>query len=97
MSKARILAALYNHAKPLGHGWMHYNPTPMTEREAEDLLRWEKTPYFDYHRGRLMKILITDHPEDLDGRLYERDNGVGSVMEALTCPGCNRCQTEDSK
>lgn len=92
MSKAKILAALYNHAKVLGMGRLHYDPTPMTEAVASDVLQQRGDyHYFDYHRGRVMKILITDRPEDLDTYLYERDNGPGSVMEAITCPGCSKC------
>ena len=37
-SKAAILAALYNASKPLGLGFMHYDPTPMTETEAEEII-----------------------------------------------------------
>lgn len=92
MSKAKILAALYNHARVLGMGAMHYDPTPMTEEVALNLLQQRQDyHYFDYHRGRVMKILITDRAEDLDVYLYERDNGPGSVMNALTCPGCHKC------
>ena len=37
-NKAAILAALYNASKPLGLGHMHYDPTPMTEEDVEQLI-----------------------------------------------------------
>lgn len=95
MERWEILARLYNHAKPLGLGFLYYDPTPMSEVIAKGLLkaydRLPEQPYWpDYLKGRLMKIKITEI-DKLDGRSYEIDNGVGSVMEALTCPGCSCC------
>lgn len=31
ISKGRVLAELYNASRPLGLGFLHYVPTPMTE------------------------------------------------------------------
>ena len=49
-----VLAALYNNSKPLGMGFHHYNPEPMTAEQAAEEL--ESTNYFDYLHGRVMKV-----------------------------------------
>ena len=79
LNKAEVLAALYNASKPLGMGFLHYNPTPMTTEEAEVLL--ESRTYFDYLNGRVMKIDLSD--DELDPWLYDRDNGQGAALRAI--------------
>ena len=78
-NKAKILAALYNASKPQGMGFFHYTPEDMTEEEAAALL--EDQDYFDYLKGRVMKIYLGDN--ELDLRLYNRDNGPGAGEKAL--------------
>lgn len=77
--KAAVLAALYNNSKPLGMGFLHYTPEDMSVEEARELLK--KDDYFDYLKGRVMKVdLSTD---ELNPRLYDRDNGNGTAHQAL--------------
>lgn len=38
LDKAAVLAALYNASRPQGMGFMHYDPTPMTVKEASKIL-----------------------------------------------------------
>lgn len=78
-NKAAILAALYNASKPLGMGFMHYDPTPMTEQEAEELLKSQT--YFDYHKGRVMKVDLSK--DELWTAMYNRDNGEGKAEEII--------------
>ncbi len=80
MNKAEVLAALYNNSKPLGMGYLHYDPTPMTKEEAEEMLK-EQT-FFDYVKGRLMKINMDG--DILSTRSYDRDNGEGTARRALS-------------
>lgn len=79
VSKAKVLAALYNNSQPLGMGFLQFDPTPMTEQEAEELL--EKYTYFDYVKGRVMKIDLSG--DTLSTWLYDRDNGPGAALAAL--------------
>lgn len=79
MKKTEVLRALYNAAKPQGMGFLHYTPEPMTEEEAEALLA--KGDYFDYVKGRVMKVSLRDNTLDTD--LYDRDNGYGAGGRAL--------------
>lgn len=78
--KAKVLASLYNNAKPLGLGIRQYDPKPMTEEEASELLK-EQT-YFDYLKGRIMKVDLSG--DSLETYLYNRDNGEGSAEAILT-------------
>lgn len=79
MDKAIILAALYNASKPQGMGFLHYDPTPMSIEEAQKLLKEET--YFDYLKGRVMKIDLSG--DTLNTRGYDRDNGDGAAEKAI--------------
>jgi hypothetical protein len=81
LSPAKVLAGLYNASRPQGMGFLHYDPTPMTEVEAADLLT--RGDYFDYLKGRVMKIRIPETGE-IEGRLYDRDNGDGACEAVIT-------------
>lgn len=91
LDKAEVLVALYNRAKPLGMGMLHYDPTPMNIGEAQSIImngssidyptkKPQKT-YFDYLKGRVMKVNIAD--DLLDVWAYDRDNGQGAAYAAL--------------
>ena len=79
MDKAVILAALYNASKPQGMGFLQYNPRPMSIEEARELL--EEGTYFDYLKGRVMKIDLSG--DTLETRSYDRDNGDGAAEKAI--------------
>ena len=80
LNKADVLAALYNNSRPLGMGFLQSDPQPMKAEEAQELLDSGQT-YFDYLKGRVMKIdLKTDQ---LYPGLYDRDNGEGSVKRVI--------------
>ena len=80
IDKAKILAELYNNAQPLGLGFLHYNPTPMTKEDAQKILDAGYT-YFDYLKGRVMKIDLSE--DDMRTDLYNRDNGHGKAEEII--------------
>ncbi|WP_334158533.1 hypothetical protein [Achromobacter insolitus] len=77
--KPAVLAALYNASQPLGMGFLQYDPTPMTEEEAEHLLKHQQC--FDYLKGRVMKIDLRGDTLDTWG--YDRDNGQGAAERAI--------------
>lgn len=88
--KAAVLAALYNRAQPLGRGFEHYDPTPMTVEDAKAVLGdldWGNLfPrrgqfQFDYLKGRVMKVNIES--DEFNESLYDRDNGPGAAAEAI--------------
>jgi len=80
MNKAEVLAKLYNNSKPQGIGFLQHNPEEMTTKEAQALLDSGQT-YFDYLKGRVMKIDLKG--DELRTWLYDRDNGQGAAALAL--------------
>ncbi len=80
MNKAEVLATLYNNARTQGMGILHYTPEDMTKEEAQKLLDDGQT-YFDYMKGRVMKIDLSK--DELNTRLYNRDNGENAAEKAL--------------
>ena len=81
MNKAEVLAALYNASKPQGMGYLQYDPKPMTTEEAQRLLD-EGFTYFDYLKGRVMKVDLSG--DEFDPWLYDRDLGEGAAERALS-------------
>ena len=80
MNKAKILAALYNNSKPQGMGILHADDSGMTEVEAQKLLNEGQT-YFDYLKGRVMKIDLSG--DELQTALYDRDLGEGACERVI--------------
>lgn len=81
LGKAKVLAALYNASHPQGMGFLQYTPEDMTEQEAQALLDQRGNFSFDYLKGRVMKVDIRS--DELDERLYDRDNGPGAAQRAI--------------
>lgn len=81
LDKAEVLAALYNRAKTQGMGILHYAPEMMSKGEAQKILDSGQT-YFDYLKGRIMKIELES--EEVETRLYNRDNGPDAAESVLT-------------
>lgn len=79
ISKAAVLAALYNASRPLGMGFLHHQPSPMSEKEAAEHLK--RGSYFGYLNGRVMKVDLSG--DTLEERLYDRDNGQGTAYAAI--------------
>ena len=80
MDKSTVLAALYNNARVQGMGMMMMTPIDMTEKEAQALLDTGQT-YFDYVKGRVMKVDL--NKDELDTDLYNRDNGAESAEKVI--------------
>lgn len=78
--KADVLAKLYNSSRPQGLGFLHATKQNMTRDEAAELLAGGQTD-FDYLNGRVMKVDLSG--DELDPRLYDRDNGKGAAAAAL--------------
>jgi len=79
-NKAVVLARLYNASKPLGMGFLQSDDKDMTVEEARDLLDSGHT-YFDYLKGRVMKVNLEG--DEFSPRLYDRDNGPGAAKRAI--------------
>lgn len=79
LSKAKILAALYNNSRAQGMGWLNATLADMTEAEAAELLKTDA--YFDYLRGRVMKVDLSG--DTLFTLLYDRDIGHGACARVI--------------
>lgn len=94
LDKADLLAALYNNSRPQGMGIMHYDPKPMTVEEARTFLNVGddlsqmfgdlpgRSMYFDYLKGRVMKVNLSG--DELDAWGYDRDLGEGAAMRVIS-------------
>jgi len=80
LSKAKVLAALYNGSKVQGMGIFQAKAGSMTEEEAEHLLKEQS--YFDYLHGKVMKVDLSG--DTLDTWLYNRDNGDGKAESIIS-------------
>lgn len=83
-NKAEVLAALYNGSKPLGLGFIREKTEggeKMGMKEAEALLK--NSTYFDYLKGRVMKVDLSG--DEFDPWFYDRANGAGSAARAISC------------
>ena len=80
LTKEEVLCALYNNARCLGMGFLHYQDGELSIKDAKKLLK--TTKYFDYLYGRVLKVDLSD---DLgfEEWLYDRDNGEGSAQKSL--------------
>jgi hypothetical protein len=89
MSRAECLSRLYNKAQCQGMGFLHFDPKPMTLKEAEEIIKYREDNkmgfYFDYLKGRVMKVDLRDGGI-VSLVLYDRDNGPDAGVEALTDP-----------
>jgi len=109
LDKAELLAALVNGAKPIGLGVLQDNGEPMSIDEAQDVLAkmrsrgdrirfYDRRLYFDYVKGRPIKCDISG--DELDPRLYDRDQGEGAalrVVESLRLHACETGRTVDDE
>lgn len=85
LDRAAVLAALYNASRQQGMGVFNQSgQKQMTIEEANREIQEHVTQnlYFDYLRGRVMKISLKD--DELEERLYDRDNGPGAAAAALS-------------
>ena len=83
MNKAEVLAKLFDSSKAQGMGFLQNHEEPMTIEEAQAYFDAGQT-YFDYVRGRVMKVDLSG--DVLRPYLYDRDNGEGAAARALGLP-----------
>ncbi len=82
INKAVLLAALFNASKQLGLGFLDLRgAVPMSEEEAAAELAANPSMYFDYLRGRVMKVTLLG--DKMETALYNRDNGPGAAERVI--------------
>ena len=91
LDKAEVLAALHGASKAQGMGFLHDRGSLSVE-ECREIIGDAGTSgtetffaddrlYFDYLRGRVMKVDISG--DEIDPRLYDRDLGDGAAERAI--------------
>lgn len=81
LDKAEVLAALFNASRQQGLGFMDTRGSgQMSIESAREVL--QITQDFDYLYGRVMKLSLDG--DELETRLYDRDNGEGAAERALS-------------
>jgi hypothetical protein len=85
-TRARILMHLFNNSKPQGMSILHWDPAPMTIREAQEEIKKHTGPsgvaWFDYLLGRVIKVGIGDNTV-YRADLFDRDLGEGACQNAI--------------
>lgn len=80
MDKAEVLKRLYECSHLQGYGFLQAVPEgTVTVEHCRELL--ERTTYFDYLYGRVLKVDLSG--DEFDERLYDRDCGPGAAARAL--------------
>lgn len=93
LDKAEVLAALFNASKQQGMGFLDASGTvPMSVEDARGYI--DHHQYFDYLRGRVMKVNLKG--DQLDPWGYDRDNGQGAAARALAPLLASRKPLEES-
>lgn len=81
LSKAQVLAALFNAIAPSGMGFLQamHGPEVMDVEHAQQLI--EERLDFDYLYGRCLKVELADDSFDPWG--FDRDNGRGAAQKII--------------
>jgi hypothetical protein len=80
LTKAEVLATLYNHALPRGLGIFAFVPGNMSVEEAERIVA--KETRFDYVKGRCLKVDLSGN-KGFEEWLYDREYGQGTAQKAV--------------
>ncbi len=82
LDKAEVLQALFNASKQQGMGFADKSgANQMSIEDARKYTSKDNRQYYDYLRGRVMKVDLGTN--DLRVALYDRDNGPGAAARAL--------------
>lgn len=80
LDKAMVLKALYDRSHIQGLGYLQAVPEgTVTIEYCRKLL--DKTTYFDYLHGRILKVDLSE--DEFDELLYDRDNYQGAAKDAV--------------
>ena len=80
LTKAEVLATLYNHAQPRGLGIFKFVPGDLSIELAEKII--ERQTKFDYLNGRCLKVDLSGD-KGFEEWLYDREYGSGTAQMAL--------------
>ena len=98
-----VLAALYNHAAPIGKGFEQYNPIPWTKEIAKEyygaecLKKGKNEVFLDYILGRPIKIQFGGPTIMVEE--YNEINGAVNLAQRViaACPNITMARKRESK
>ncbi len=85
LEKWQVTKALHAKTHAQGMGFLHDRGELTDEQAKEDVAQHTQDNgkiYFDYLRGRVMKVEISG--DEFDPWLFDRDNYEGAAQEAIT-------------
>lgn len=82
LPKSEVLMALFNATHQQGLGFMDARGSRQMKREDADEIIATGITYFDYLRGRVMKVEISK--DAFDPFMFDRDNYDGAAQDAIT-------------
>lgn len=102
LDKAEVLLALWNASRMQGMSFLGFSG-PLTLSKAVECVEQARHTgmsgkeeiYFDYLNGKVMKIDIA--PDEIDPRLYDRDNGEGAAQRAIDNLRLAKCFNENGE
>lgn len=81
LDKVQVLMALYDKARCLGLGCLQFTPEPLSQEEAEKIYANNERLYFDYVKGRVIKVDLSRN--SFSTVSFNRDNGEGAAERAI--------------
>lgn len=99
LDKAEVLLALWNSSRMQVLGYNHEmtlkSAQECVEQARQTRITGEEEIYFDYLNGKAMKIDLA--PDEIDPRLYDKDNGDGAAQNAIDNLRMSKCSNEDKE
>lgn len=89
----KLVAAAFDYSSPQGLGYLHHVAGPTTDEEIDRGLR-EKGAYYDYVRGRSMKLSISRDGDKLYWHHGWYDHGDASQLAVLVKAGMSQEDAE---
>ncbi len=85
-----LIQKAYELSRPQGMGMLHFNPAPLTDKEAEAFVRPDGTVHLDYVKGRACKFHVRKEGEKfvIDSPWY--DHTDEQLAELLTSMGITK-------
>lgn len=89
VNMTKFIQAVYDLSEPVGMGFLHYTPAPLTEQEANDLFIYDGNIALnmDYVRGRQCKMIVHRDGNKLGIRDTWPDHSGIQLVKLLTIVG----------
>lgn len=112
VNTVELVKKAYELSRPQGMGMMHFDPTPLTDKEAKSLIAKDGSISLDYVRGRACKFNVSNQDGKLSMRSPWYDHTDQHLVDLLAHVGitykpgsdehgcacnCDTCRVKQSK